>query len=547
MKIRTAAIGVVLAVGIVACGGDDDSGTATSAAGGSDPTVQVGPSDETAPSGSDATANTGSAPSADESDPDGTFRWAYFYEPSRFDPHRAANSGDGTALFLTYDRLIHLSAESEPIPGLAESWEYSDDGLALTLSLREGVTFHDGEPFDAEAVKLNIERAKTLEGSVAAADLAAITSVDVVDDLTVVINLSEPQASLLALLSDRHGAMISPAAFDNPDLEKAPVGTGMYRMVEYRPGDRIIYERYEDYWDPEVVGAARFEYVLIGDAATRLNALRSGEVDAASLETSQIEQAESAGLTINTRTTLSYQSMYMNRAREPFDDANVRRALNYAVDRAAIVEALEFGHGQVSSQIFPEGYWAFNAEVGSDFYTYDPERARELLAEAGLADGFEFDMLVPVPGTPPALAEILKEQFAAVGVDAEIVQTPSQGVADLFFVQESSSAMLGFWGGRPDASMTTALRWTSEGFSNPGGHSTPEIEQLHEQAASILDPDERAAAMHELVALGTEEALDLVLFFPVSVQAGAETVAQMPTVALNGRVEFRGASVRAAS
>jgi peptide/nickel transport system substrate-binding protein len=522
------ALALLLALALVAsCGTDTDTGTAAGA-----------------PAGGDGTTAAGASAGHDR-DPDGVYRFAHYYELSRFDPHRAANASDALALFLTYDRLTHLNEDSEPIPGLAESWEFSDDGLRLELRLRPDVTFHDGEPFDAEAVKANLDRAKELEGSVVAGDLALVSAIDVVDDLTVALTLSEPQASLLAILSDRAGAMISPAAFDAPDLEQVPVGAGMYRVVEYRAGDRIIYERHDDYWDPEAVGAQRFEFHLLGDAQTRLNGLVTGQFESAVLEPAQVAEAEAAGLAVEHRTTVIYQQMYMNRTRAPFDDVRVRRALNHAIDREMIVEAVDFGLGQPNSQIFPEGYWAHDPETGTGFYDHDPDRARELLAEAGLADGFSFEMLLPTPGTPVAIAEILQAQFADIGVDMSIVQTPAQTVADLFFVQKEGVAMLGVWTGRQDPSMTTALRWTSAGFANPGGHTTPEIEELHRAALSTLDPDARAEAMHELVRAGTEEALDLVIYNPVSVVASSDRVAVPPLLILNGKLEFRGTSVSA--
>jgi peptide/nickel transport system substrate-binding protein len=538
LVVKRSVLAALVAVSIVAaCGGDDDDDAQES------PPAATSAGSE----GTEAPGDTSGAtpPAGADADRDGTLRYSTYYEPSRFDPHLAANAGDANALFITYDRLVHLDPEAQPVPGLAERWEFSDDGLELTFHLRQGVTFHDGTPFDAEAVKANLDRALTLEGSIAANDLSAIESVEVVDPATVRVLLGRPDAALISILSDRHGAMVCPSAFDDPDLPREPCGAGMYRLVDYAPGDRMIFERFEDYWDPEAAGAARIEFLLIGDATARLNALRTGEIDVATLEPRQIQEAEQLGLTVDTRTTVVYQQMYMARARAPFDDARVRQALNYAVDRQSLVEAIEFGYGEPNSQIFPEGYWAFNEELGTDYYTYDPERARELLADAGYPDGFSFEMLLPTPGTPPALAEALQAQFGAVGIDMTIVQTPAQEVADLFFVRKEGIAMLGVWTGRQDPSMTTTLRWTSGGFSNPGGHSTPEVEELNERARSTVDPDARAEAMHELVAAATQDAFDLVLYNPVSVQGAGPRVAQLPQILLNGKVEFRGAAVAA--
>ncbi len=518
-----------------ACGGDDDD------AGSADPPATAA---TTAPgTEAGASAPAASTPDSVATDPDGVLRFGHYYEPSRMDPHRAANAGDGLALFITYDRLVHLDAESNPIPGLAESWEYGADGMTLTFHLRQGVTFHDGTAFDAAAVKANIERAKTVEGSVVTADLEPIASVDVVDPATVQLNLTAPNAALLGILSDRAGAMVSPAAFDKPDLDRAPVGTGMYTVSDYRPGDRIVFTRYDGYWDRAAQGAAEIDYILMGESTTRLNALRSGELDAAVIDPGEVEEAEANGMTVSQRSTVQYQQMYMNRAEPPFDDVNVRRALNYAIDRQGIVDAVDFGFGEPNSQIFPQGYWAFNEEIGTDFYTYDPDKARELLAASGHPDGFTFDMLLPTPGTPPQIAEILQASFAELGITMNIIETPAQEVADRFFVRQDVATLLGVWTGRADPSMTTSLRWTSTGFTNPGGGTTPEIEALNATALETIDPDARAEAMHELVAAGTEEAFDLVIYNPVLSIAATAAVAQAPTIVLNGKLEFRGAGM----
>src|SRR4051794_24317139 len=230
------------------------------------------------PAGSSGGAS--QAPVAREDlDPGATIRYADAVGPSRFDPHRSTNGQDIRYLAPVYDRLVHLSSAGDPIPGLATAWEWQDDGLALRMTLRQNVRFHDGAPFDAAAVKANIEREKTVEGSSVAADLASVTAVETPDPDTVVLRLSQRNSMLLGLLSHRAGAMVSPTAFDNPDLDLAPVGTGMYKVTSYRPNDVIVYERNTDYWNPDVVGAKSIELRILPDDVTRMNALRTGEVD----------------------------------------------------------------------------------------------------------------------------------------------------------------------------------------------------------------------------------------------------------------------------
>jgi len=158
---------------------------------------------------------------------------------------------DAEWLFPTYDRLIHLAPNGDYIPGLAESWSLSDDSLTLSLRLRSDVVFHDGSPFNADVAVTNLDRSRTLEGSPSVSTLSVVQSVEAVDETTVNLNLSEPAASLLCSLSDRPGIMISGQALaDGVDLSAEAVGAGMYTLESWQPGDRAIYKRFEDYWDP---------------------------------------------------------------------------------------------------------------------------------------------------------------------------------------------------------------------------------------------------------------------------------------------------------
>ncbi|WP_219416193.1 ABC transporter substrate-binding protein [Pseudonocardia nigra] len=485
------------------------------------------------------------APVAPEDlDPEATLRFADAVGPSRFDPHRSTIGQDIRFFAPVYDRLVHLSAEGEPIPGLATEWAWEDDGLTLRMALRQGVTFHDGAPFDAEAVRANIERAKTVEGSSVAADLASITEVEIVDPFTVRLRLSERNSMLLGLLSHRAGAMVSPTAFDNPDLDLAPVGTGMYRVREYRPNDTIFYERNEDYWDPDVVGVRNLELRILPDEVTRMNALRTGEVDLALLSGRLVAEAEALpGVTVHRGTTLTYLVLYLNRARSEFDDPRVRQALNHAIDRKAIAEGIYFGAAQPIVQPFPEGYFAHNPDYPGDRYAYDPERARQLLAEAGLPDGFEFEMLVTALGTYVQAGEAVQNMLSEIGVTANIRSVEAAQTADVYYRQQQGDALVSQWGGRPDPSMTIELQFTGEGFSNPGRHTTPRLEELHRQALDSLDPEQRREKIHEAVGELVDEAFQVPIVSDESVIATADHVVGFETL-VTGQINFRTLGVR---
>jgi peptide/nickel transport system substrate-binding protein len=523
---RAAAVAVGLALVAAACGGSDDGDS--SDGGASNDSTGVVTSD----------AGGGGDDGASEVVAGGTLRYGDAVGPSRFDPHRSTIGQDIRFFAPVYDRLVHQEADGTFIPGLATEWSFSDDGMALTMNLREGVTFHDGAPFNAEAVKANIERGQTVEGSSISGDLADIESVEVVDEYTVTMNLTQPNSILPGLFSHRAGSMVSPTAFENSDLDLAPVGAGMYRVTEYRVDDLIVYERYEDYWDDTVAGPDRIELRILPDETTRMNALRSGEVDLAILRGTQISEAESAGFNVTAGPALTYLVLYINRDRAEFDDPLVRQAVNHAIDRQAIVDTVLNGAGDAAVQPFPEGYFAYNEDYPGDYYTYDPERARELLAEAGLENGFEFEMLATALDTYVLAAEAVQAMLAEVGITANIRQVEPAQTADIFYAQQEGDALMSQWGGRPDPQMTLDLQFSSTGFSNPGRQTTDLFEEINTEAKAAIDPDERNALLQDAVAEVVDQAFQAPIAHDYGVFGYSDDV-QNFEVLITGQPNFR--------
>jgi peptide/nickel transport system substrate-binding protein len=477
-------------------------------------------------------------------DPSAIARFALATGVTRFDPHRATSSYDNTWLFPVYDRLIHMDPSGQAIPGLASAWRYGDGGAWLELELRQGVRFHDGTAFDAAAVAANIERAKTVTGSSVRAELEKINRVEIVDSHRVRLHLDSPDGALPLILSDRAGMMISPTAFDSPRLDRHGVGAGPFRHLEFRLGNRSVYERFEDYWDPSAAGVARLELLLIPDETTRLNAVRSGQADGATIGTLQIEQARLSGLRVQTGVGLEFLHIQLNRQRSHFADRRVRQAMNHAIRREAIVRALGLGYGQPTVQPFPEGYPAHDPESGRLYYPYDPDRARALLAEAGLADGFEFELIVPNISAYLPLYEALHDQLAAVGIEARPRVLEGAQISERFYGATESDAALVTWGGRPDPSQTIDLLFTPGSLPNPGGHSTPEVVRLAAAARREIDPDQRVALLQAATREITREALGMILSMPSSTFATRPNVAGMQVWASGNKPEFRNVTVR---
>lgn len=489
-------------------------------------------------------SGSGVAPVYGEADPEATLRFAFASGVTRFDPHRATSSYDNTWLFPVYDRLVHMDPDGQPIPGLAAAWDYGPQGTWLDLELRPDVRFHDGSQLDAQAVRANLERAKTVRGSAVASELASIAAIEILDDLRLRLHLEWPDAALPLILSDRAGMMVAPAAFDDPRLDRRGVGTGPWRHVEFRMGNRSVYERFEHHWDPEAAGVRRLELRLIPDESTRLNAVRSGQLDGTNLASLQIDQARLAGLEVVSRVGVEFLHIHLNRTASHFGDRRVRQAMNHALRRQAIVDALGLGHGQANVQPFPEGYVAFDPESGRHHYDYDPERARSLLAEAGVADGFEFELIVPNISSYLPLFEAVADQLSKVGIRARPRVLEGAQISERFFGATESDAALVQWGGRPDPSQTIDLMFTPGALPNPGSHTTPEVQRLAKAARREIDPEQRKVALQAVTRAVTEEALGLVLSLPPATFALQPAVAGFETWISGNKPEFRGVVVR---
>ena len=497
-------------------GGDDDGGDEPADGGGDEPADDGG--DDNGGSddgGDDGTAGDGDA--AGEEDPDAVLR----YGESRLtslDPHQARTLYDNTYLYPVFDRLVHYDSQGNVEPGLATSWEFVDDGAALVLELREGVVFHDGTPMDAEAVKASLDRARTFEGSQVANELAVIETIDVVDPLTVRLNLNGPAAPLPLILADRAGMIMSTASLSDPNVDVTPVGTGMYSFVEYRPDEIVVYERNPDYWAPEDAKLGGMEIVIIPDDAARLNAFRTGQLDATWVDESAVESLQGEGFAVDVISRLGLYHVQLNRSMPPFDNENVRLAMSHAIDREAITEGVLFGLAEPQLQAMPEGNPGHNPELTLDYLPYDPDRARELIAESGL-DNISFECVVVNTSGYIARTEAIQAMLAEVGIDMQIRIIDATEIIPIFYVDQDAPCASTPFGGRLDPSQTIGLMFTSTGFLNPGGGTTERIEELHAEALAELDQDRRVELFQEFSQIYVDEALNIsihVMSFPLA-------------------------------
>ncbi|MFW5843510.1 MAG: ABC transporter substrate-binding protein [Spirochaetota bacterium] len=385
------------------------------------------------------------------------------------DPARETDGESFYGSTQIFDNLVEfVPGTTEIQPALAERWDISDDGLEFTFYLREGIEFHDGTPFNAEAVKFSFDRQFVEDHPYydlgpwkywGYMDMSSIVDrIEVVDDQTVKFYLKKVEAPFLANLAMDFAAIVSPAAVEEHGAEfpSNPVGTGPFKFVSWVKDDSITLDANEDYWG-EGPYLDRLIIRVIPDATARYLALKNGEVDVIDFPSAEdlelMEEDENIELIQQPGLNVGY--IAMNNDKAPFDDPRVRRAMNYAINRDEIIEGVYGNAGQVAKNPIPPTMWSYNDDI--DPYPYDPERARELLAEAGFPDGFSTDLwAMPVarPYNPNArrIAEIVQAQLVDVGVDIEIVSYDWGTYLDRTDSGEHSMAMLGWTGdnGDPD-------------------------------------------------------------------------------------------------
>lgn len=355
-----------------------------------------------------------------------TLRYGAADALATFAPWNARWAGDVAYLQPVYDTLLRGTPDGELEPGLATEWEWDDTLTQLTLTLRDGVAFSDGEELTAEVVAGNLTRFR--DGtSDNASFLQAMASAEAVDELTVRVTLSAPDPAFLVYLSQNAGLQGSPSMWDSDEAQTTPIGTGPYELDASQTvvGSKYVFEKKDDYWDEDSVHYDEIVVSVYGDATALVNALKGGQVDVSASNTpTQIPEAEAAGYTSNL-VELNWAGFLLvdrdGTINPALGDVRVRQAINHALDREALTGALAAGYASPTTQIFSVNSDAYSADL-DERYEYDVDKAKDLLAEAGYPDGFT--LVMPRNSfVPDAEFAIYAEQLAAVGITVEWEQT----------------------------------------------------------------------------------------------------------------------------
>ncbi|MDT0181758.1 ABC transporter substrate-binding protein [Microbacterium sp. ARD31] len=364
----------------------------------------------------------------------GTLTLGAIIEPLTLDPAGAEWGNRSPFYQAMYDTLLLATPEGEIEPFLATAWEYNEDNTVLTLTIREDVTFTDGSELTADVVVENLQRFK--DGtSPDASYFAGVTSFEAPDATTVTITLDAPNPALLNYLTRDAGLIASSEAIAAGDLATNPVGSGPYVLDTGATvaGTSYVYTANEDYWNPELQHYDRLVINVLSDQTAALNAIKAGEANAVKVTSSDnLAEIEGAGWTVNANELDVASLLLLDRAgdmNEPLGDVRVRQAINHAFDREGLLQALEGGNGTVTGQMFPPSSAAYDAEL-DEYYGYDPEKAKELLAEAGYEDGFTLELpnSALLGGTTYTLHE---QQLADIGITVEYTDPGSNFIADL--------------------------------------------------------------------------------------------------------------------
>jgi peptide/nickel transport system substrate-binding protein len=434
-----------------------------------------------------------------------TLRIGLAEDPDILDPTMARTFVGRIVFAGLCDKLFDLDEKLNIVPQLATSHKWSADNKSLEIKLREGVTFHDGEKLDAAAVKYNLERHKNMKGSSRRGELAVVSSVDAVDASTVRINLAAPFAPLLAVLTDRAGMMVSPKAAEaaGDKFGAKPVCSGPFRFVERIAQDRIVLERFPNYWNKGEIHFDRIVYQPIVDATVRLANLRSGQLDfierAAPSDIPQLRNDNR--FRIAKIVEIGYQGITINVGKSDLaqknplgKDPRVREALELSLDRDAIVKVAMEGEAQPGNQwVAPTNrFYGKSAPIPKR----NVERAKQLLKEAGVPNP-SFTLMTPTTSDAQRIAQIVQAMAKEAGFDVKIHSTEFATSLNLADKGQFEAYVLA-WSGRadPDGNLHTML--ACKGPTNYAGYCKEDVEKLIDESRTSLDATRRIAAYDKI-------------------------------------------------
>ena len=419
-------------------------------------------------------------------------------DPDLLDPHRARTYVSRVVFTALCDKLVDATADFKIVPRLATSWTLSADGLALTFTLRAGVTFHDGEVFDAAAVKFNIDRALTMPESVRKSEIESIDRVEVIDPQTVTFRLKHPDATLLAQMTDRPGMMLAPKATAAGNVPGRPICSGPYKFVQRVQNDRIVLERFADYWNKDKFDFDELTFFSIPDATVRFDepALRRTRDMIERLAASDVATARNdRQLAVVSTPGLGYNAVVVNIANGPQAktpagmDARVRQAFSMAIDRDTLNKAVFEGLYTPGDQPFPPT-GPYHLDVPA--LPHDISKAKELLKAAGVATPVKVNLTVPSSSMQQQVGQVIQAMTSEAGFDVNLI---TKEFATLLKDEQQGNfeMSLGGWSGRIDPDGNIHQFVTCNGSFDDSHYCNKDVDRYLNEARLTSDEAKRKA------------------------------------------------------
>ena len=420
----------------------------------------------------------------------GTLNVGLASDAKTYDPIYSVQFTERHVLYLVFNTLVKYAPDFSIKPELAKSWETSPDGKRITFTLQQGVTFQDGTPFNADAVKWNIDRRMDPAVNSPQRELLTpeIASVEVLDPQRVAFNLTKPSPAIFSLLGERPGFMVSPTSWQKlgKDFSEHPVGTGAFVLKEWTRGTQVVLEKNPNYWER---GLPYLDRIVVRDLAgsvVGVQRLLTGEVDyVGELTPSDVRPLEGkAEITLQPIKVGRWYFLQWHVNATPFDNAKLRQAFAHAIDRQRLNEITMRGQGTVSNGPTPEGLWWYDPAVQS--YDHDPAKAKALLAEAGYANGFEYVLSTPQVAVFQQINQLLQEQLAAVGIKVTL-QPVASSEWYARVVAGTTNLTPTRWTQRADPDGLLSILFDSKGFANTMKYHSDKVDALLAQARATYD------------------------------------------------------------
>src|ERR1700734_436078 len=419
--------------------------------------------------GSSASSTAGSSSSV-AAGASGTVNWEWEL-PTSWDPVTSSAGWDVHALGLVYASITMLDPHGTAGPGLATSWKYAANGKSVTFTLRPGLKFTDGTPLNAQAVKANIERGLKQSNSNIASELAVISKVVVNSPTSFTLDLTGVDYQIPDLLAGKDGMMVSPAAFTKNagSLATHPVGAGPFKLTRNAPDSHEKLVRNPAFWDASEIHLANFTVQSITQPEQILAALESGQVNVAYIAGNQVASAKAAGFKIAVIPSEVVNELDIQTTTAPFNKPDVVKAINYAINRQAILTVQASGYGAISYQPFPKGFVGYSAKLANE-YPYNPTLAKQLLAKAGYKNGVKITLTAPA--TDSSLAEQIQGQLAQVGITATIGNISTDTETQYLYLDKTIPFAVDGTAGRMSPVEMLDVLYSQQGLMNVDGKAS---------------------------------------------------------------------------